>query len=87
MKHSNASHEDQLKNFKARHNLKELNTSKEAAEALRVSDFTLRLSRSTGKLLGIKAPKHINYGRAVRYQASDLMAWIETDDKDSTEAA
>lgn len=80
-------YEEQLQNFKQRHNLKEINTSKEAANALRVSDFTMRLSRSTGQLLGTKAPKHTNYGRAVRYLAEDLMNWVNKIEKRHTEAA
>ena len=69
--------EVKLQSFKSRYQLHELNTSKETAIALRVSDFTLRLSRSTGQLLGKKAPKHVNYGRTVRYHAADLMLWLE----------
>lgn len=67
---------DRVEIFKVKFNLRELNTSKEAAEALRVSDFTMRLSRSTGELLGAESPRHVNYGRSVRYYAKDLMEWV-----------
>jgi hypothetical protein len=81
------SHEEKLQSFKKRHDIKEVNTSKEAAFALTVSDFTMRLSRSTGQLLGTKAPKHTNYGRAVRYHAGDLMAWFEQNENQDKDAA
>tara|TARA_R110002167_G_scaffold312599_1_gene518247 strand:- start:531 stop:836 length:306 start_codon:yes stop_codon:yes gene_type:complete len=82
-----ANYEEQLQAFKKRLNLQEVNTSKEAAFALRVSDFTMRLSRSTGKLLGVKAPRHVNYGRTVRYKAADLMAWLEQSESQEKDAA
>jgi hypothetical protein len=72
-----SSYEEKLQSFKIRHNLQEVNTSKEFASAFKFSDFTVRLSRSTGQLLGAKAPKHTNYGRIVRYHAGNLMTWFE----------
>jgi hypothetical protein len=82
-----STYEEKLRSFKKRHDIKEVNTSKEAAFALTVSDFTMRLSRSTGQLLGTKAPKHTNYGRAVRYLAGDLMAWFEQNENQEKVAA
>lgn len=81
------SYEEKLQAFKKRHNLQEVNTSKEAALAIRVADYTMRLSRSTGQLLGTKAPHHVNYGRAVRYHAGELMDWFEQNENKSREAA
>jgi hypothetical protein len=72
-----SSYEEKLQSFKTRHNLQEVNTSKEFASAFKFSDFTVRLSRSTGQLLGAKAPVHTNYGRIVRYHAGNLMTWFE----------
>ncbi|MEP7703445.1 hypothetical protein [Paraglaciecola sp. 25GB23A] len=83
----NSSYEERLQAFKQRHNLQEVNTSKEAAAACRVSDFTMRLSRSTGQLLGTPAPKHKKYGRTVRYYAADLMEWHEQGSNQEAEAA
>jgi hypothetical protein len=82
-----ANYEERLQAFKERHNLHEVSTSKEIAFAIRVSDFTMRLSRSTGQLLGTKAPKHTNYGRAVRYHGGDLMAWFEQNENQDKDAA
>lgn len=52
-------------------------TSKEAAKRLGYTDQALRSSRSTGKLSGLPAPKHIKLARTVRYQEADLKLWIE----------
>jgi hypothetical protein len=84
---TSSNYEEKLQSFKKRHDLKEVNTSREAAFALTVSDFTMRLSRSTGQLLGTKAPKNTNYGRAVRYHAGDLMAWFEENENQDKEGA
>ncbi|MFW8589875.1 hypothetical protein ACOI22_03635 [Glaciecola sp. 2405UD65-10] len=73
----NIEYEKRLAAFKKRYNLKEINTSKTTASAFCISDYTLRLSRSTGKLLGTEAPKYTKYGRAVRYHAPNLMSWNE----------
>lgn len=82
-----STYDERLQSFKKRHNLQEVNTSKEAAFTLRVSDFTMRLSRSTGMLLGTNAPNHSKYGRAVRYHAGDLMNWFEQNENQDSEAA
>jgi len=52
-------------------------TSVEAAKYLSYSEQTLRMSRSTGKLSGVKAPKFIKLGvKSVRYTQEDLDNWI-----------
>ena len=52
-------------------------TSKEAADLIGVTEYTLRLSRSTGKLWGMDTPKYYKLGyRTVRYSKPDIDAWI-----------
>lgn len=55
---------------------KTLLTSKEAAHRFGIADITLRTSRTTGKLFGVDAPKHIKLGRTIRYRAEELEAWL-----------
>lgn len=56
----------------------QLMTTKEAAEYLKYSHYTLRQSRSTGKLGGNKTPKFIQIGRnTVRYKKEDLDSWVQ----------
>lgn len=52
-------------------------TTKEAAEHLGYSPYTLRRARLDGELSGKKQPKYTKSGRAVRYKKSDLDAWME----------
>jgi hypothetical protein len=56
--------------------LKKLNTDQETAVYLNVSYVALRQSRSTGKLLGVPAPKHLKIGRSIRYKDIEIEAWI-----------
>ncbi|WP_086480764.1 helix-turn-helix domain-containing protein [Oceanospirillum sanctuarii] len=51
-------------------------TSAQAAEALGFSEYTLRLSRTTGKLAGVQAPPFLKVGRSVRYKQADLFEWL-----------
>ncbi|QZI91409.1 DNA-binding protein [Vibrio phage 340E47.2] len=58
--------------------MKELLKEKDAGEYVGYSIHSLRLSRKTGLLGGIAAPKHVVLGtRTIRYKKSDLDAWIE----------
>ena len=41
------------------------------------SPYTLKLSRSTGKLLGLPAPEYLRVGRSIAYETEKLDAWIE----------
>lgn len=50
---------------------------KEAATILSVAPQTLRHSRCTGYLLGIPAPKHIKFGKSVRYKVSEIESWVK----------
>ncbi|MDO6691801.1 DNA-binding protein [Aliiglaciecola sp. 3_MG-2023] len=59
--------------------------SKEAAKFIDVSDETLRRSRCTGYLLGAPAPKHIKFGRAVKYRLTDLTDWVNAVDENGVE--
>jgi len=53
-----------------------LNTQK-AAELIGATYHVLRISRSSGEIYrGVKAPKHVKMGRAVRYRRQDLDEWI-----------
>lgn len=56
---------------------KELLTTIQAAEFLGYSPGTLNVSRSTGRLAGVKAPEFLKIGSAVRYERGGLDKWIE----------
>lgn len=56
--------------------MKNLLTTKQAAEKLGYSEITLRKSRVSGLLGGTKAPKYKKIGRAVRYDQKDLESWV-----------
>jgi hypothetical protein len=47
----------------------------EAAAFLNCSPYTLRLSRSTGKLFGVSAPSYKKRGRSVIYLTERLKEW------------
>lgn len=51
-------------------------TSNSAANYLDYSTATLRNSRHTGNLAGVKAPSYIKMGKSVRYDKSVLDAWL-----------
>lgn len=52
---------------------------KEASKYIGMSVSFLRQSRMTGKLKGrCKAPPFLKLGRSVRYQISDLDAWLDS---------
>lgn len=53
-------------------------TEKQAAEYTGYRPATFRQSRWTGQLGGHPAPKSIKIGRAVRYEITELDAWIES---------
>jgi excisionase family DNA binding protein len=50
----------------------ELLTAAEAATMLRIKESTLREHTRRGRI------PHLLIGRAVRYDAADLVAWLET---------
>ena len=54
----------------------QLYSNVEAARVLGVSPVTMKISRSTGVLLGAAAPKFLKMGRVVRYEAPILRDWI-----------
>lgn len=43
---------------------------------IRVTEGTLRVSRSRGRLLGQSAPTWVRIGRSVRYRRRDLDQWL-----------
>ena len=51
-------------------------TSYEAADYLKISEGTLRNSRSKGYLFGYPTPPFRKLGSLVRYSKTDLDAWI-----------
>lgn len=64
-------------------------SSEQAAEYLGYAEYTLRSSRSTGKLSGLDTPKFIKLGSRVRYKKDDLDSWIKdasSSDKEKSEA-
>lgn len=54
-------------------------TSREAAEHLGYSEYTLRRARVDGTLSGKEQPKYTKSGKAVRYKKTDLDAWMTSD--------
>lgn len=56
--------------------LPDLLTNREASQIFGVSPATLKLSRHTGKLGGVKAPRFYKLGRNVRYKTTDVFAWL-----------
>jgi len=51
-------------------------TSQQTAVHLEYSEYTIRLSRTTGILAGVQAPPFLKLGRSVRYKKSDLDNWL-----------
>jgi len=52
-------------------------STKDAAPYTGTSADALKISRSTGLLFGLPAPKYIKIGRTVRYKKSTLQAWLD----------
>lgn len=48
----------------------------EGAAFIGCAPFTLRRSRTTGTLFGVKAPAYIKMGRIVRYKRVTLEEWV-----------
>jgi len=47
-----------------------------AADLISCAHTTLKLSRCTGQLFGVKAPEYIKRGRSVVYRKSTLEKWL-----------
>jgi len=47
-----------------------------AADLVNCAHTTLKLSRCTGQLFGVKAPEYIKRGRSVVYRKSTLEKWL-----------
>ncbi|MED5380767.1 MAG: DNA-binding protein [Pseudomonadota bacterium] len=58
-------------------NVKPILKSKEFANLIGIHEDNVRKSRTTGYLLGRKAPAHLKLGRTVRYKREDILAWID----------
>jgi predicted DNA-binding transcriptional regulator AlpA len=54
-------------------------TSIEVADLLKLHPMTVNASRRTGVLLGREAPKFKKIGKTVRYNKSDIEAWLGED--------
>ena len=54
-----------------------LMNTKQAAEYLGVSSYSMKLSRCTGLLCGVPAPTYRKMGRMVRYAPLAISAWLE----------
>jgi hypothetical protein len=76
-----------IKYYQETYGIKPLNCSKEIACFIGCTDDTLRKSRSSGYLFGIPAPRHIKLGVAVKYAIGDIIEWMETNNKNESEAA
>ena len=53
-------------------------TTADLAQQLRIAEVTIKLSRKTGILLGVRAPQHVKIGRLVRYRSEDITEWLES---------
>lgn len=51
-------------------------TSREAANFLKLSEYTLRRSRMDGVLCGVQSPPFIKMGRQIKYLLEDLNIWL-----------
>ena len=58
-------------------NVKPILKSKEFANLIGIHEDNVRKSRTTGYLLGRKAPADLKIGRTVRYKREDILAWID----------
>ncbi len=58
-------------------NVKPILKSKEFANLIGIHEDNVRKSRTTGYLLGRKAPTHLKLGRTVRYKREDILAWLD----------
>ncbi len=54
----------------------DLLTEPQAAELIGVTRGTLRVSRTTGRLMGTSAPPWLKVGRGVRYSRATLQSWL-----------
>ena len=52
-------------------------STKEAAPILGTTPDAFKISRCTGLLFGVPAPKYLKIGYTVRYKRSTLQAWLE----------
>jgi hypothetical protein len=50
----------------------------QAAAYLNMCPTNLSKSRVTGELFGTEPPKHVRYGRVVRYTVDSLNEWLAT---------
>lgn len=57
--------------------IKPILKSKEFANLIGIHEDNVRKSRSTGYLLGRKAPAHLKLGRSIRYKREDILNWID----------
>jgi len=62
--------------YQGNYSLEPYITTIEAARVTGFSESTLKLSRHTGILAGVKSPCFFKVGRSVRYKKSDLMTWM-----------
>jgi len=56
--------------------MKQLLSTNEFAKKFDYSAATIRNSRHTGSLAGVKAPPHIKIGKSVRYDVSAVNEWF-----------
>lgn len=52
-------------------------SNKHAAPILGTTPDALKISRCTGLLFGLPAPKYLKIGRTIRYKKSTLQAWLD----------
>lgn len=58
--------------------IKKYLTEREAADYLGFRPASIRQSRWSGTLAGTTPPRHINFGRSVRYELAELDRWAES---------
>ncbi|MEQ3638646.1 MAG: hypothetical protein ABNH03_02725 [Alteromonas sp.] len=60
-------------------------TDTQLNELTGISSSSWRKSRMTGYILGVPAPRHIKFGKSVRYRLADIQDWLEGLDQNGKE--
>tara|TARA_R110002049_G_scaffold309283_1_gene520072 strand:+ start:2376 stop:2618 length:243 start_codon:yes stop_codon:yes gene_type:complete len=65
-------------------NLDNLLSNRNAAPIVGTTPDALKISRCTGLLFGLPAPKYLKIGRTIRYKKSTLQEWLNQFEEQSS---
>ena len=65
-------------------NLDSLLSNRDSAPIVGTTPEALKISRHTGLLFGLPAPKYLKIGRTIRYKKSTLQAWLNQFEEQSS---